>query len=426
ILVALQIFELGDFGRIFSDRFYGAAADLYPPDIAPERQALLNIGNKDAPIIEQLQLLAEIQARLATIQEERQTALIPAIKNLRGTFNGQIDLFGSLQTGITSEFDFLGEQWRWGGLVGEKIVAKGSLRDGILTLLPISVQLQELTPENIKRANLNREKELQKDILPTLVFTGTFGGSTQSGQFRLVEVPMELIEQLFSFPPEFEVDGLINATASIAGTQANPQARGEIRIDDAFLNDTSIESTKGSFNYKQSRLEFSASSIIAADADPLILRGGIPYQLPFASAKPKSDRLELQLNVKDKGLALLDIFSRGELKWIDGSGEIALDITGILDEQQNLPRELSAQGIANIENATIAAKSLPKNSLTNVNSQVFFDLDNIRVNNFEGDFGGGKMTAAGTVPFGDTVSLNPLTIKFSEIETVILPKLYNG
>ena len=414
ILVALQVFELTDFARIFSDRNYGDALDLYSSAINAS-EPLFDVGIEDAPIIEQLQLLAAIQAWLATVQEERQAAIVPEIKNLRGTFNGKIELSGSVKKGITSEFDFFGQKWRWGSLVGDKVVARGSLRDGILTLLPISVRLQDIASE-----------QNGDSISPTLVFTGTFGGSTQSGQFRLVEVPMELVQQLFSFPPELALDGLINANASIAGTQDNPQARGEIRIDNASLNDTSIESTKGSFNYKQSRLEFSASSIIAADADPLILRGSIPYQLPFATAKPESDRLTLQLNVKDKGLALLDIFSRGELKWIDGSGQIALDITGILDDPQKLPRKLSAQGIANIKDATISAKSLPKNPIVNINSQVFFDLDNVRINEFEGDFGGGKITATGTIPFGNTPSLNPLTISFNDIKRVNLPKLYNG
>lgn len=417
ILVALQVFELTDFARIFKDRAYGNASDLYQSSISTERQSLFDLGFKNAPIIDQLQLLAAIQVHLAEIQKERQTALVPELKNLQGTFDGKIDLFGSLKTGVTSEFDFLGEKWRWGNLVGEKIVARGSLREGILTLLPISVKLRD---------TIDRDRSKNNNISPTLLFTGTFGGSTQSGQFRLVEVPVELIEQLFSFPPELAFDGLINATASIAGTQDDPQARGEIRIDDASLNDTSIQSTKGSFNYKKSRLEFSASSIIAEDADPLILRGSVPYQLAFAREKSPSNLLELELDVKDKGLALLDIFSRGELKWIDGSGEIALDITGVLDEQQNLPRKLSAKGIAKIKNATVAAKSLPKNLITNINSEVFFDLDNVRVNNFRGDFGGGQITAAGTVPFGDTISLNPLTVKFNKIEEVNLPKLYNG
>lgn len=318
--------------------------------------------------------------------------------------------------GITSEFNFVGQKWKWGSLVGEQIIAQGNLRSGILTLLPISVQLQDLTKPNT----------MPRQSSPKLIFTGTFGGSTQSGQFRLVDMPMKLIEQLFSFPPELAVDGLVNATASIAGNKDNPQGRGEISIDNASLNDTSIQSTEGSFNYKQSRLEFSASSIIAENADPLILKGSIPYQLPFAKAKPESDRLELQLNVQDKGLALLDIFSRGELKWIDGSGKIVLDITGILDEKQNLPRKLSAQGVANIKDATIAAKSLPKNLITKINSQVFFDLDNIRVNSFQGEFGEGTIIASGTVPLGDTISLSPLTINFNDIQKVAIPKLYNG
>ncbi|MEO0836979.1 MAG: translocation/assembly module TamB domain-containing protein, partial [Cyanobacteria bacterium J06642_3] len=342
---------------------------------------------------------------------------VPDISKLKGTFDGKIDVFGSLNQGLTSEFDFLGQKWQWGKLVGERIVARGSLSEGILTLLPIAVELQDTTPHNKNKAN---------PVSPTLYFTGTFGGTRQSGQFRLVEVPVTLIEQLISIPPELGFDGLINATASIAGTQVNPQARGELRIDDASLNGTSIQSTKGSFNYNQSRLEFSASSVVAQDAEPITLRGSIPYQLPFAEVEPDSDRLELQLDVKDKGLAILDIFSRGELKWIDGQGKIALDISGILDQQQNLPRELSAQGVATIENGTIAAKSLPENQVTNINSQIFFNLDKIRVDSFHGDFGEGKITAAGTVPLRDDTALNPLTINFNDIKEIELPKLYSG
>lgn len=415
ILVGLQIFELADFARIFKERDYGDANDLYLPPVPSERKPLFGVGLKDAPVIEQLQLLAAIQAWLASVEQERQTAFVPAIKNLRGTFDGEIKVFGSLNTGLTSEFDFLGKQWQWGNLIGEKIVARGNLREGILTLLPISVELQD---------TIERE---QTDISPTLLFTGTFGGATQSGQFRLVEVPVQLIEQLFALPPELAFDGSIDATASIAGTQLDPQARGEIRVDDASLNGTSIQSTKGSFNYKKSRLDFSASSVIAQDADPLILKGSVPYQLPFAQTEPESNLLELQLDVKDKGLALLDILSRGELKWIDGQGKIALDISGILDPEQNIPRKLSAKGTATIKDATVAAKSLPKNLLTNIDSRVFFDLDDIRVDSFIGNFGEGQITAAGTLPLNDDgVSLDPLTISFNDIEEVELPKLYDG
>lgn len=417
ILVALQIFELADFTRIFSDRNYGDAQALYSPRISDHSRPLFGAGFNQASILEQIQLLSAIQAWLASAQQKRQKAFVPAISSLQGTFNGQIDVFGSLNTGLTAEFDFLGEQWQWGKLIGERITARGSLSDGILTLLPIAVELQDTTSPNKNKTNT---------ASPTLFFTGTFGGTTQSGQFRLVEVPVQLIEKLIAIPPELAFNGLINATASIAGTPTNPQARGEIKIDDASLNGTSIQSTKGSFNYKKSRLEFSASSVVAQDADPLTLKGSVPYQLPFAEVKPDSDRLELQLDVKDKGLKILDIFSQGELKWIDGRGKIALDITGILEPQQIRPRKLSAQGVATIENATIAAKSLPKNQITNANSQIFFDLDNIRVDKFQGDFGEGTITATGTIPLREDGALNPLTINFHNLRKVELPKLYNG
>ena len=123
---------------------------------------------------------------------QRQAALVPDIEKLTGTFDGQIDVFGSLQQGLISKFDFLGKDWRWGDLVGQKVIAKGSLREGILTFLPISVELQDIDRESADAGG---------DISPTLLFTGTFGGATQSGQFRLVEVPLKLVKQLVSFPP---------------------------------------------------------------------------------------------------------------------------------------------------------------------------------------------------------------------------------
>ncbi|MEM8829601.1 MAG: translocation/assembly module TamB domain-containing protein, partial [Cyanobacteria bacterium P01_G01_bin.19] len=418
ILVALQIFELNDFSRIFSERNYGDSRDLYQSS-QPQQSSLFDVGLENAPIFEQLQLLSSVQAWLASTEQQRQTAIVPPIKNLKGTFDGKIDVLGSLNTGFNSEFEFLGEEWRWGNLVSNKIVAQGNIRENILTLLPISIQLK-----NPPGKDESKTKQLDTSF-PTILFSGTLGGARQSGQFRLIEVPVKLIEQLFSLPPELALEGLINASASIAGTPEDPQARGEIRVDNAALNGTSIESTKGSFNYRSSRLDFSASSNIVKDADPLILRGSLPYKLPFAEIEPESDRLELQVNVKDKGLALLDIFSRGELKWIDGTGEIILDIAGVLDPKQSLPRKLVAEGKASIENATVAAKSLPNNPLTKINSQISFDLNNIRVDSFTGDFGGGKILAQGTVPLNTSGSTNPLTIDFDGV-TVDIPKLYDG
>ncbi|WP_052055592.1 translocation/assembly module TamB domain-containing protein [Myxosarcina sp. GI1] len=413
ILIALQIFELKDLAMLLGDRDYGNAEDLYQKDAAIP--PLFSVGFKDAPILEQLQLLAEIQARLDTIEQERQQAFLPKLKFLQGTFNGEIGVSGSAKQGIDSQFDFFGTNWQWGNLDVKQVVASGSYQEGILTLLPISIELQDFT-----------RKPSKQTVSPQLIFTGTFGGETQSGQFRLRQVPVELIEQMFAFSPDIALGGEVNAIASIAGTGDNPQARGEISVDDATINQTSIQSTKGSFNYDNARLDFFASSIIADGAEPLTISGNLPYQLPTATVEPDSDRLELQLNVRDRGLELLDIFSRGELSWIDGQGEIALDVTGKLDPDRSLPSEIVARGTAELSNATIAAKALPDSLLTNVNSKIFFDLNKVRVANFRGDFGGGEIRVAGNLPLTNNLNISePLTIDLDNI-FVNLKEFYEG
>ena len=412
ILLALEIFELSDFQDIFSDRNYGDAVDLYPS--ATKKTPLFDIGLKNAPILEQLQMLAEIQAWLDSVELERQQALLPELQFLKGKFDGKINVSGSLNQGLNSQFEFLGKQWQWGNLTAKQIIANGSLREGIVTLLPISIQLQDIPQQQDK-----------EPLSPIFLFTGSFGGENQSGQFKLVEVPVKFIEQIFSLPPEIALGGVINATASIAGTQDNPKARGEITIADASLNQTSVQSTKGSFNYTDARLDFSASSIIAEGAEPLTITGNIPYKLPFATVEPKSDRLALQINVEDKGFALLDIFSGGEISWLDGQGKIAVDISGIFDQRQNLLRELIAQGSVEVEDAIIASKTLPDDLLTDVNGQMFFDFDRVQVKGIQGNFGGGKISVAGTLPLTKRNSSDRLTIDFDDI-AIDLKGLYDG
>jgi translocation and assembly module TamB len=412
VLIALEIFELSDLQKIFRDRNYGDAADLYTSD--PQNPPLFNVGLKNAPIIEQLQLIAELQAWLEKVEFERQQALLPSLQALKGTFDGKINVSGSLNEGLNSEFEFLGEQWQWGNLKAKQIIANGSLRDNILTLLPISIELQDI-PQQKDREPLS----------PILFFTGSFGGETQSGQFKLVEVSVKFIEQVISLPPEIALGGVVNATATIAGTKDNPKARGEITIDDASLNQTSVQSTKGSFNYTDARLDFSASSIIAEGANPLTITGNIPYPLPFATAKPRSNRLALQVDVEDKGLTLLDIFSGGEISWIDGQGKVALDISGIFDAKANIPRKLVAKGSVVVNNATIASRTLPDDLLTNVNGEMFFDFDRVQVKSLQGNFGGGKISAAGTLPLTKRNSSDRLTINFDDI-AIDLKGLYDG
>ena len=426
ILVALEVFELTDLGQGLGGREYAKSADLYPsPASNTDSDALYAIEADTASIWQQLTLLSQIQAWLNQKEQARKEAsILPELKNLQGLFNGTINVTGSLEQGLDARFDFEGTDWQWASkntrrrrnseklTVAEKIILKGDYRNEILTILPLIVDLPDLdavTSENSR-----------------IIFSGSFGGEEASGRLALETIPIDLIERVVTLPPEVTVDGVLSANANISGTTDNPKARGEIEIADARINETAIRSASGSFGYDDARLNFSANSVVAQDAQPLALTGSIPYQLPFANAEPASDDLQVSLNMEDKALTLLNILTRGEVNWIDGGGKVALDISGKLDRQTSLPKEIIAKGRATIEDGTIAVRSLPDAYLRNVESQIDFNLDRISVETFTGDFGGGQISAVGTLPLDEaTNSEDPLTIDLDDL-AIDLKGLYQG
>ena len=437
VLVALEIFELTDFGKGFGDRKYDKSADLYRPPApsSTEENPLFAVQTQNASIWEQLRTLAEVEAWLDYTEQKRQNAsILPELKNLRGMFDGEIQVKGSLTEGLNADFQFKGERWQWASrkqkknaententenpVIADKLVLRGDLRSNVLTILPLIVDLPSIQEEN----SLEQKPPQQSRI----VFVGSFGGEQASGRLALNSIPIDLIETIVPLPPEIAFDGILSATANISGTSDNPQARGVISIADAKINETAILSASGSFGYDDARLNFSASSIVAEDAQPLTLIGSVPYKLPFAEVEPFSDRLEMSLNVQDKALTLLNILTRGEVNWIEGQGKVALDITGSFNQDTNTSSDLTAKGTAVLNNGKIAVRTLPDEYLTEVNSNINFDLDRISVQSFQGNFGGGKISATGTIPLDkDTPQTNPLTIDLDNL-AIDLKGLYKG
>ena len=428
VLVALEIFELTDFGKPFGDRKYAKSQDLYNSP-SPNPDALFALNFQNTAIWQQLQKLAEIQAWLKQKEQERQNDLqLPELREFKGNFAGQVAVSGSLQQGLNADFQFEGEKWRWGkikpednpekNLIAEKIIVKGDLRDNIITILPITINLPQPLPNN--------ETDPATPLNPQVIITGTTGGETLLGKVILREIPISLIQQFVTLPPEIAFGGIIDAEATISGTQNNPNVLGVVNIADATINETSIQSTQGSFNYSDARLNFFASSVVLEGADPLTLNASIPYELPFADTKPENDILEISLNVKNKGLTLLNILSQGEVNWIDGQGEIILDIQGSFDQANNTPRNLVTEGKATINQGKIAVRSLPDEYVTEVQGDIAFDFDRIFVKNFTGKFGGGEISANGTIPLNKAIAQdNPLTLNLDNLK-VNVEGLYEG
>ena len=397
ILPLLQIYELNDLAKGLNDRTYAKADAL---------GQLNAVGTPQSPLQDQLRRLTEIQVLVARAQAERDASPIPELRELTGTFTGDVRIAGSPQKGITADFDFGGKNWQWGQYQADRVVAKGSFNQGILTLLPLRLESGE----------------------SLVAFTGNVGGPEQTGQLRIRNLPIDRLQDYAALP--IPVTGKLNATATLAGTVANPQATGELTLVDATLNDTPVRSAAGSFAYANARLDFGSNILVSREGqESLAITGSLPYQLPFASVAPNSNQLTARINVKDDGLALLNVLSRNAVSWVDGKGTVQIALTGTVDQSKGFQvTNLLADGNAVVDQATLRAQALPE-PLTNVKARILFDFDQIRVEQAQGQFSGGQVVAQGVLPISGPANRpgveNPLTLALNNL-TVNLKGLYNG
>lgn len=388
VLELLQYFQLSDFTRGATLPTYGTAADLETVPVALA----------STPLITQIRRVAEIQALKAQIAARQQASPLPPLSELQGAFSGTVSAMGSLRTGISAKFNLRGQDWTWGSdLSAKRVVARGSFEKGIVTLLPLRFQSDQ----------------------SLVTFSGQVGGASQSGQFRMENIPADRLTALFNLP--LNVQGNLNATATITGSQNNPQVVGLLSLTDGVLNGTSIQQAQGNFGYSNARLNF-GSRLLLSGNEPITLTGSLPQKLPFASVEPDNDQIRLSVNVKNEGLALLNLLNN-QVEWVDGKGQVKAEVQGTL-------KQPIATGTATFENATLQARALPE-PLKGVTGTIRFDRDRLRVDKITGQFTRGDVTAAGVLPIFATLSPDdpdqqtPLNVNLNKV-ALNLKGLYQG
>ena len=364
------------------------------------------VGIPEAPLLTQLRRFSEIEALLQQQRtRRRETNRIPDITELTGNFSGSIGVSGSLTSGINSlptglevSFDLNGKDWELGDYKFNQVTAQGSFVNGVLRVNPLQIKYNDAL----------------------LAFTGNLGLQQQSGQLQLQNFPVDAIKNFVPLP--VEITGKLNGTANLAGTLENPQVIGDLTLVQGTLSGTPVQSAKAIFRYDNARLNFNSEAVVQPP-QPILISGSIPYQLPFSSVKPDSDRISLDVNVENEGLALLNLLSRGQVSWQGGQGKVQLQVRGTLSAPQ-------ITGIAIVQDATIAAVVLPA-PLTNVAGTARFDRDRIVVENLAGSFSKGAVAAQGTIaisrrlPSQDPDRANPLNVTLNNL-TINLKGLYRG
>ena len=361
LTVGLRFFDLENLQQGLQPPKYGKAADV----------TTIPVGLPQGPVLEQLRDFTAIQVLLAQERLQRRAASpITLLRRLDGSFDGEISFETTPQTGLSATFDLSGRDWKWENYKSNLVLARGSLANGILTLLPLRVESGN----------------------SLLAFNGRVGGPQQSGQLVIRNFPLESVQNFVALP--VDVTGQLNANAALGGNISNLQAIGDITVAQATLNQKPVESATASFSYNNSRLFFGSNLILTSSSRPIELSGNLPYKLPTAQVTP-SDAISLNVDVQNEGLGLLNLVTN-QVTWKSGQGQVRLKVGGTLKRPQ-------ADGTATINNATISAALLPE-PLTDVTGKALFSYDPdadkslIQVDNIQGKFTRGQVSARGVLP----------------------------
>ncbi|WP_199245663.1 translocation/assembly module TamB domain-containing protein [[Phormidium] sp. ETS-05] len=409
IMAAMRWFTLEDLQR-----------GLMPPEYA-KKEALnsVPVGMSDASLLMQLRRLSEITALLQKTAAVRQTPGTPEMLDLRGKFSGEIGFAGTLAEGISADFNLEGQSLQWlpnlpyheviglevvkneGRVIDvDRAVARGSFKDGVVTFNPLRL-------------------EAKRDKNTVVSFVGSLAPENQLGQVRVENLAIADLRN-FIDTQGYEVDGWVNLKATIAGTILNPQALGEVSFSEVRLNGEPLENLRGSFNYAQSRLNFSTIA-------PSNLQ--VTASLPVPPT-PDNNAISFSGNISDDGLKLINILSGQQVEWVTGSGRVEIEARARWDTEKGRITELVATGDASFEDATINSLALPE-PLTGVRGKARFERDRVFVETAKGNFSKGLVEATGVLPLyqplspTDTDAGNPLTVVLEGIK-INLKGLYSG
>jgi translocation and assembly module TamB len=347
----------------------------------------------DRSLWEQMQRIAELEELIDQQQQVEATNRIPDVEKLTGTVQGDIQFSGTVKTGLQGDFDLQGKEWQAGDYVINDLVAKGNWDRSGFQFAPV----QAVSGKQL------------------FAFNGRVGGERQDGTLTVQNVPADAIADLLELPVDLQ--GQLNGKASLAGKWNRPAVDGQFTLDNGKLNNAAVDQAQTIFQYRGARLAFNGQAVIGA-TEPLTVEGTVPFQLPFSDVKPETDQIDVSMNIKDKGLALVNLFTN-QVSWVDGQGQLGLKVRGTLERPLLL-------GNLVLQEATLRSPSLTE-PLTNVNGTVKFDSDRFMVESFTSRLSQGEISARGNLPiFDEKLTLaDPLALKLNNL-ALNLKGLYRG
>jgi translocation and assembly module TamB len=365
----LKIFSIEDLFNPFGNRNYGRASAI--PTI---RSSETNPNNVE----QQLRRLAEIQAWQNTQVNRNSNNFIPDLRNIKGNISGRIGFKFDGKKAADIDFDIAGDNWQIDNYQLDRLAIKGA----------------------IKKTSVNFDKLFFTSVGTTFeIERAKIDENGPEGRIKVKSLPSYLIGKAIYLP--VVIDGTIDIDAQISGAWLNPMIDGEISLKNCSIQATSVPFIRGRFNYENARLrtDITADFVLPASEDaikPINIAASVPLPLPFNQISPSNNAIKIDVNIRDSGLKILDIISQQQLAWNSGTGNVKLEISGVVENNSYLAKTIT-KGTIKIDNGTLGGVSLPE-PIVNVNAAVDFNFDRVIIRKFTGNLSRGTLAAAGSLP----------------------------
>ncbi len=404
ILTALKISDIQSLVNLLKFRAidYASASVLKPTPQA---------GDVNATIASQVNLLAVIDRKIKEYAEILQKGGIPTELDIRGAFTTAVTLDGTLQDPQLM-VAFQGDRWQWQpqppipnivpplGLITEgdqaipirDVRLLATLEDGVVKIQTAGLQLRDMVAD----------------------LQGTLSVKEIQSNFVISNLSVDTVKEFVDIPLDFTGD--LNLTGTISGQTFNPKVQGNFAFTEGAINARRInQDIKGQFLYENARLITQTTA-----PDSIQLYASLPYP-----AQPEvNDQVDVRVRIGTEALKWINLLTQDQIVWLDGQGDVNLDVTGTLNTQDKFDFRFVAQGQVNLENTTFASSSLPGPLV--VNGQINFTRDIIQIDQLQGQYANSNVLITGALPIFEARSLaNPLTVAI-EKASVDITGLYTG
>lgn len=423
VLGAAQIFEIRDLLR----------TSLLPDYVPAARIGALSVGaptESNVPLKTQLERLAELNMQIKQIAQRRQSLtkigadgqtpeiLLPDRLDVRGRFDSEMAIAFGAEGLAVEKFTLNAKNVEWRPYPGYASVQRLNDRATVVQNDSRVLQLQSVAVDaSYKAGQLNLTRALAQIGEATASLQLNYGGEQTFAQLEVAKLPISEIQRFYPFPGN--ITGEINLKTTLTGQRnlasdaekaaansisprsplSNLSGQGSIEITEGGINGTPIESARGFFGYNQGRINLASALRLEKDGEPLAIELDVPLSIPELGIKAEDERVEGTINVKNQGLALMNLFE-SPAKWLGGEGAVTLNLGGNL-------ANVTAEGRVALKDASFEVQGLPE-PLTNVNGQIRFDRDRVRVEQLAGQFSQGNVAVRGSIPLFNLAANLPI------------------